>query len=84
MYGPFLAVSIVAGAPPLIAALLLGFLSSLFGALTHYSSGPAPILYSQQHVDIKTWWKMGFITSLFYIVVWVGIGSIWWSFLGII
>lgn len=41
MYGPFLAVSIVAGAPPVVAALLLGFLSSLFGALTHYSSGPA-------------------------------------------
>ncbi|MCE5293537.1 MAG: anion permease [Chlamydiales bacterium] len=84
MYGPFLAISITAGAPPLVSALLLGFLSSLFGALTHYSSGPAPILYSEQHTDIKTWWKIGFFTSLFYIVVWVGVGGLWWSFLDLI
>ena len=77
MYGPFLLVSITAGAPPLIAALALGFISNLFGGLTHYSSGPAPILYAQGHVDIKMWWKMGLITSIFYIVVWLGIGSIW-------
>ncbi len=84
MFGPFLAISIAAGAPPLVSALLLGFLSSLFGALTHYSSGPAPILYSQQHIDIKTWWKIGFFTSLFYIVIWVGLGGLWWHFLDLI
>jgi DASS family divalent anion:Na+ symporter len=84
MYGPFLAIALTSGAPPLIAALLLGFLSSLFGALTPYASGPAPILYSQQHIDIKTWWKVGFFTSLFYIAVWAGLGSLWWSFLGIV
>lgn len=76
MYGPFLAVAIAAGAPPMASALLMGFLSSLFGALTHYSSGPAPILYSEQHIDIKKWWKIGFLTSLFYIILWVGCGTV--------
>lgn len=84
MYGPFLAVAVAAGAPPLISALLLGFLSSLFGGITHYASGPAPILYSQQHVDIKTWWKVGFLSSIVYIVLWISIGSVWWSLLGLI
>lgn len=84
MYGPFLAIAVTAGAPPLISALVLGFLSSLFGALTHYSSGPAPILFSERHVDIKAWWKMGFFLSIFYIVVWMGLGMIWWNYLDII
>ena len=83
MYGPFLAVSCTAGAPPLLAALALGFISNLFGGLTHYSSGPAPILYAQGHIDIKTWWKMGAITSLFYLIVWLGVGSLWLKMLGI-
>ncbi len=84
MYGPFLALAVSAGAPPTVAMLLLGFLSSIFGALTHYASGPAPILYSQGHTDIKTWWKVGFFTSLAYIVVWGGLGLLWWSWLGLI
>lgn len=84
MYAPFLAIAITSGAPPLISALLLGFLSSLFGALTHYASGPAPILYSQQHIDIKTWWKVGFLSSLFYLAIWVVVGGFWWSALDLI
>lgn len=84
MYGPFLAVASAAGAPPMIAALLLGFLSSLFGAFTQYSSGPAPILYAEQHVDIKKWWKIGFFTSIFYLVIWGGVGALWWKWLDII
>lgn len=83
MYGPFLAVALSVGAPPLFAALLLGYTSSLFGGLTHYSSGPAPILYSQGHVEVKTWWKVGAITSLFYIVVWLVVGPLWWKVLGL-
>jgi DASS family divalent anion:Na+ symporter len=82
MYGPFLALSVASGAPPLISGLVLGFLSSLFGGLTHYASGPAPILYAEQHVDIKTWWKVGFAMSFFYIAIWLGLGSLWWSLLG--
>ncbi len=83
MYGPFLAVAVAAGAPPLLSALVFAFVSSLFGGITHYSSGPAPILYAEQHVDIKTWWKVGLLTSFFYLVLWSVVGSLWWSWLGI-
>jgi DASS family divalent anion:Na+ symporter len=83
MYGPFLAIACASGAPPVMSALFFGFLSSLFGALTHYSSGPAPILYAQNQIELKTWWKVGFVTSLFYLVVWGLIGSLWWRVLDI-
>lgn len=83
MYGPFLAVAIAAGAPPLPSALFLGFCSSLFGGITHYSSGPAPILYAEQHVTLKTWWKVGFFTGLAYLAIWIICGGLWWKWLGI-
>ena len=33
-------------APPLFSALMLGFFGNLLASTTHYSSGPAPILYA--------------------------------------
>lgn len=42
MYAAFLATAIAVGAPPLFAALVLGFISSLCAILTHYSSGARP------------------------------------------
>jgi divalent anion:Na+ symporter, DASS family len=83
MYAPFLIVAIALGAPPLLAALILGFLSNLFGNLTQYSSGPAPILYGAGYVPIATWWKLGFTISIVNLVVWLGIGGLWWKFLGL-
>ena len=41
-----LGVAVVAGAPPLFSALMLGFFGNLMASTTHYSSGPAPILYA--------------------------------------
>lgn len=83
MFAPLLAVACTLGAPPLVAVFCLGFVSNLFGGLTHYASGPAPILYSQGHVEIKTWWKIGFFTSIFYLIIWLGIGPLWWKLLAL-
>lgn len=83
MYAPFLIASIAIGTPALLAALFLGFLSNLFGCLTQYGSGPAPILYGSGYVPLGTWWRLGFIVSLTNIVIWIGVGAIWWKFLGI-
>ena len=46
MYAALLGVAVVAGAPPLFSALMLGFFGNLMASTTHYSSGPAPILYA--------------------------------------
>lgn len=43
LYGAFLGMMIVAGAPPLLSAMTLGYSANLFGGLTHYSSGSAAV-----------------------------------------
>ena len=84
MYAPFLLLSIAIGAPPMMAALLLGFFSSLFGSLTTYGCGPAPIFFGAGYVSTADWWRVGFIVSVVNIIVWLGLGTLWWRLLGLI
>lgn len=51
MYSALLGVAIATGAPPLFSALMIGFFGNLMASTTHYSSGPAPILYSSGYVS---------------------------------
>lgn len=83
MYAPLLIVSIALGTPPELAALTLAFFSNLFGGLTHYGSGPAPILFGSGYVSVSDWWKMGFIVSVLNIFIWIVGGGIWWKVLGL-
>jgi len=83
MYAPFLATAVAAGAPPLLAALVLGFFSTLNAAMTHYSTGPAPIYFGGGYVDQATWWKVGFVVSVAHIVIWLGVGGVWWRVIGV-
>lgn len=83
MYAPLLIVSIALGTPPELAALTLAFFSNLFGGLTHYGSGPAPILFGSGYVTVSQWWKMGFIVSVVNIVIWIIGGGLWWKVLGL-
>lgn len=83
MYGAFLAVALMVGAPPMISALLLGFFSSLFSSMTHYSTGSAPIYFGMGYVQVSDWWTYGLLVSLVNISIWLGVGYLWWSFLGL-
>ncbi len=82
LYLPFLLVGIKLGAPPLMTALAFAFASNLFGGLTHYGCGPAPILYGAGFVSLKDWWRVGFIMSVVNIVIWLTAGVAWWAWLG--
>ncbi len=82
MYAPFLGVAIAVGAPPLLAALILGYFSNLFSGTTHYGTGPAPILFGSGYVDLATWWKLGALLSVVNILIWLGAGGLWWKLLG--
>jgi DASS family divalent anion:Na+ symporter len=82
MYGAFLSIAILVGVPPMLAALSLAFFSSLFGALTHYGSGPGPVLFGTGYATIKQWWGVGAVISVAHLIIWLGIGSVWWKFLG--
>jgi divalent anion:Na+ symporter, DASS family len=83
MYAPFLAVAIVVGTPPLLAALVLAFFSNLFSSMTHYGTGPAPVLFGSGYVPMADWWRLGALISVVNIVIWLGIGGLWWKLLGI-
>ncbi len=83
LYAAFLAIAAAAGAPPLLAALVFCFFSSLCASLTHYGDGAAPIFYGSGYIDQKSWWRVGFYLSLAHLIIWLGIGLPWWAFLGI-
>jgi len=83
MYAAFLAVAVAVGTPPLLAALVLAFFSNLFSSMTHYGTGPAPVLFGAGFVDTGTWWKLGGLISIVNIVIWLGIGGLWWKVLGL-
>ncbi len=83
MYAAFLVVAIAAGTPAMLAALVLAFFSNLFSSMTHYGTGPAPVFYGSGYVEMGDWWKSGFIVSVVNIVIWLGIGGLWWKILGL-
>lgn len=82
MFAAFLGVGIALGAPPYLLALCLAFASSLFACITHYGTGCAPIFFGSEYVSFKHWWRMGAIVSVIFLFIWMGIGSMWWKFLG--
>ncbi|HLD96050.1 MAG TPA: DASS family sodium-coupled anion symporter, partial [Alphaproteobacteria bacterium] len=83
MYGAFLGVAVAAGVPPVLAALVLGFCSSLFSSMTHYGSSSCVVLFGTGYVPITTWWVLGFIISVFNLLIWLGSGAFWWKALGL-
>ena len=83
LYAPMLTVAVAVGAPPLFAALLLAFFSSLCVSLTHYAGGPAPVYFGSRYVSLKRWWSIGFLVSLINIAIWLGIGGVYWKMLGL-
>ncbi|WP_026111983.1 anion permease [Winslowiella toletana] len=82
MYAIFVSIAIAAGAPPMLTVLVFGMFSNLYMATTHYSGGPAPILFGCNYIPLATWWKIGFLLSLVVIPIWLIIGSSWWKVLG--
>ena len=84
MYAPFLSLALAVGTPPTYAALGLAFLLNLSGCLTHYGTAVAPIYFGSGYVEIRVWWKIGFILSLVYLPIWLGLGGAWWHILGFI
>lgn len=83
MFSAFLAVAVAVGTPPYLAALSLFFASSISQGITHYAAGPAPIFFGAGYVSQTTWWKLGFMVSAINLVIWIGLGSIWWKVLGL-
>lgn len=83
MYAPFLAVAIAVGTPGVLAALVLAYFSNLFSSMTHYGTGPAPVFFGAGYIEMGAWWRLGFIISIVNIIIWMGLGGLWWKVLGL-
>ena len=75
----FAAVGLAAGADPTLLALGLLFSNCYGGALTHYGSGPAPVIYGAGYNDIKSWWIVGAVFAFGNLLIHVTIGFAWWK-----
>lgn len=83
MYIPFVSVAIGIGTPTYLALLGFAFASNLCMSLTHYAAGPSPICFGAGYVTQNEWWKLGFVFSVINMIVWIGVGSMWWKVLGL-
>jgi DASS family divalent anion:Na+ symporter len=83
LYPGFLAAALAAGVPPTAAALPLAYFSNLNAAMTHYGTGSAPVFFGAGYVRQGEWWRIGFVISVANLVIWLGVGSIWWKLVGI-
>jgi divalent anion:Na+ symporter, DASS family len=83
MFPAFFAVALALGAPPLLTALAFGFFSSLNAAITHYGTGPAPIIFGAGYVTQPQWWRIGFLVSLLHVAIWLPVGFVWWKLIGL-
>lgn len=79
----FLVLFINAGIPGLIATLILSFLSTLSAGLTHFGLSSTPIFFGAGYMRTKDWWYIGLVTSIIYLLIWGGIGGMWWKLLNL-
>ena len=83
LFSAFLAVLLSVGAPPLLSIILLVNISALSSGLTHYGVAQGSVYFAAGYVKQKKWWSVGFIVSLVHLLIWFGIGMIWWKIIGL-
>lgn len=83
MFAVFLGVGLALNLPAVPLVVFLGAIPTIFGCLTHYGNGPAPIYYGSGYVELGTWWKVGLVLGLMHMLVWSVAGVAWWHILGV-
>jgi DASS family divalent anion:Na+ symporter len=83
MLPPFLLLLLTRDAPLGLTVFLFVCLANLSAGLTHYGTVPGPIFFSQGYVSFADWWRVGFLISLWNILVWCTVGAAWWKLIGI-
>ncbi|MEN8236337.1 MAG: DASS family sodium-coupled anion symporter [Pseudomonadota bacterium] len=83
LYSGVVVLSVSLGAPPLFVALMFAILSNLCGGITHYGTGSAPVFFGSGYVNMKEWWRVGGLLSLFNLAIWAVVGGLWWKIIGL-
>ncbi len=82
MVVPFFSVCLAAGSEPMLAVAVFAYFSCICGCMTNYSSGPIIIYYGLGYVEAPKWFSVGFVVSLYHLLIWIPIGLLWWKLLG--
>ncbi|WP_300686904.1 anion permease [Chryseobacterium sp.] len=82
MYAALLGVGVSLGIPPMLLAMMLGFMGSVYGVLTHYGHGPAPVFFGSGYVDLKSWWIRGLEIGIVLLIIYMVVGGLWMKVLG--
>lgn len=82
MYAALLGVGVSLGIPPMLLAMMLGFMGSIYGVLTHYGHGPAPVFFGSGYVDLKAWWVRGLEIGIVLLIIYMVVGGLWMKILG--
>jgi len=83
-YVLFLKMLLTTTYPPLACALILAYLSNLFGGLTHYGTSAAPIFYGSGYQNISQWWFVGIVVSSINFVLWISLSLLWLPLIGLV
>ena len=68
---------------PLLSALILSFMSIVSSGLTHYGLASAPVFFGAGYMRAKTWWYIGLVMSVVYLIIWALVGGVWCKILGL-
>lgn len=82
MYAALLGVGLAVGVPPMLLAMMLGFVGSIYGVLTQYGHGPAPVFFGSGYVDLKAWWLRGLEIGVVLLIIYMVVGGLWMKVLG--
>lgn len=83
MYVAFLGAAITLGAPPLLAALLLGYITNAFTSLTQYAGGASPAIFGTGYNTVAQWWRVSAVAGLVSVTIWLVVGSGWMKLVGL-
>ncbi|GAB4815894.1 hypothetical protein N2152v2_002940 [Parachlorella kessleri] len=82
LFPAFVTMMLTAGVPPPIACLSLGYMTNLFGAITHFGSGQAAVYYGSGYLTLKEVFSYGALMAVVNLLLWGVVGGAWWRFLG--
>lgn len=83
LFSAFLAILLSIDAPPLLSIILLVNISALSSGLTHYGVVQGSVYFAAGYVEQKKWWSVGLIVSIVHLIIWFGIGMVWWKIIGL-
>ncbi len=79
---PLMALALFLKCDPILIGAILAYFSCLCGCLTNYSTGPVIVYFGLGYVSNNKWYKTGILMSVYHIIIWLGIGMVWWKFIG--